>query len=117
MPTQDPVRKKEQWNAWYQKHKGDPDYKKKIRDFDKIRRKELIKWFVDIKSELSCKQCGFSHPAALDFHHLNPEEKLYEVSVMPGKSISKTKILAEMAKCEVYCSNCHRILHWEKRNK
>jgi hypothetical protein len=117
MATKDPEKRREQWNAWYQRNKSDPSYKQKIREFDKDRRKKLVEWFNETKSGLECKRCGFSHPAALDFHHRNPEEKLYEVSVMPFRSISKKKILEEMDKCDVYCANCHRILHWEEKKE
>ena len=39
------------------------------------RRKEFNEWFKNLKSNLECTKCGFSHPAALDFHHTNPELK------------------------------------------
>lgn len=56
-----------------------------------------------------CKRCGFDgHPAALEFHHL--EDKKFTV----GKEIaikSWKTIEAELKKCELLCSNCHRIEH------
>lgn len=63
-----------------------------------------------------CCKCGFNHPAALDFHHRDPKDKLYEVCNMPRKSIGKERILCEIEKCDVLCANCHRILHDEQRN-
>jgi hypothetical protein len=116
MPTKDPDKRKAQWKKWYEKNKRDPKYREKLRKFDDKRRVELREWFEDYKSSLSCQQCGESHPAILDFHHRNPEEKLYEVSVMPGRSMSKERTLEEIAKCDVLCSNCHRKLHWNEKH-
>lgn len=115
MATKDPVKRRAQWKKWYEDNKRKPEYRKRLREFDDNRRKQLIEWFCEYRKTLSCAKCGFAHPAALDFHHRNPEEKLYEVSVMPGKSISKDKILAEIAKCDVLCANCHRIFHYEEK--
>lgn len=77
----------------------------------KKRRKEINDWFREIKSKLSCETCGFSHPAALDFHHFD-KNKDSEVSNIV-KTASKKKILDEIKKCIVLCSNCHRIHHYE----
>lgn len=117
MAEKDIEKRKKQWKDWYERNKQNSAYKKKIRDFDDKRRKELSDWFQEHKKTLKCKSCGFSHPAALDFHHRNSEEKLYEVSNMPNKSISKKKILLEIEKCDVLCSNCHRIFHYESKQK
>lgn len=71
------------------------------------------KWFIDLKMKLKCIRCGFSHPAALDFHHLDPKEKKFNVNLgkATGSKENKTKILEEIEKCIVLCSNCHRIEH------
>lgn len=116
MATKDLEKRRQQWRNWYEKNKNNPTHKKRVRDFDNQRRKDLVEWFnSEVKADLKCKSCGTDHPAVLDFHHRNPDEKLYEVSNMPWRSISKKKILEEIAKCDVYCANCHRILHWEQR--
>jgi hypothetical protein len=73
------------------------------------------KWFYDIKAELKCERCGFNHPAALDFHHKDPTQKSFGISA--NKHIGKEKILKEIEKCEVLCSNCHRIEHATHYNK
>lgn len=116
MPTKDKDKRKEQWKKWYDSHKNDESYKTRIRKFDDNRRKLLVLWFNELKSQLQCINCGINHPAVLDFHHRLPEEKEYDVGTMPFRSISKKKILQEIKKCDVYCSNCHRILHWNKKH-
>ena len=61
---------------------------------------------------MKCQKCGFSHPAALDFHHKNENEKEYDVSQLVRNG-NKDKILKEIEKCIILCSNCHRIHHYE----
>lgn len=55
-----------------------------------------------------CVICGYDKcPAAFDFHHLDPDEKDFEVS-------SKTTweaVAPELRKCVLLCSNCHREVH------
>ena len=57
-----------------------------------------------------CVRCGFDeHLACMEFHHKNQSEKLFEV----GRFINKSwdSIREEIKKCELLCSNCHRIEH------
>jgi len=63
----------------------------------------------------SCKHCGESDPIVLEFHHRHAEEKSHSVSGMI-ESHSKEKILAEVAKCDVLCANCHRRVTAKERN-
>jgi hypothetical protein len=70
------------------------------------------KWMNEIKSTLKCEKCGENHIATLDFHHINPNEKEFQIA---QSYFSKEKILEEMKKCIVLCSNCHRKLHWEEK--
>ena len=74
-------------------------------------RRRIYEWYNEYKATLRCERCGFSHPAALDFHHRVPADKQFEIPRMVANGYSKEKILAEMAKCEVLCANCHRIHH------
>lgn len=51
--------------------------------------------------------CQESHPPyVMDFDHLDPTQKEFDLSNGAGYSLKR--ILAEIAKCEVVCSNCHR---------
>lgn len=71
--------------------------------------KERSEFISEIKSKLKCSQCGENHPATLDFHHLNPKEKVFNI----GHHVTNNKetILKEIEKCIVLCANCHRKLH------
>lgn len=75
-------------------------------------RKEKKRWVDEIKSTLKCEKCGENHIATLDFHHIDPNEKEFGIA---RNYFSKEKILKEIEKCVVLCSNCHRKLHWEEK--
>ena|SRR2546423_14788923 len=62
-----------------------------------------------------CVRCGFSDPRALDFHHRDASGKEFSLARAWQRSYSRQRILAEIAKCEVLCANCHRIMHAEER--
>lgn len=77
----------------------------------KNRNKQFI---IDYKTNKSCEKCGENHPACLQFHHLERDEKEYEISKMYN-SYSLKKIKLELAKCIILCANCHFKLHYEER--
>lgn len=58
-----------------------------------------------------CVYCGESDPCCLDFHHIDPEEKLGAVADMASGRYPVEVVLREVDKCVVLCANCHRKLH------
>ncbi len=69
-------------------------------------RQELVNAY---KTERGCLICGFNEdPVALDLDHLSPEEKVAGVSRLL-RYASWEAVLAELEKCQVLCSNCHRV--------
>lgn len=78
------------------------------------RRVLRAKFINEQKRGKKCVECGESHIACLDFHH--PGEKDGMLSGK-AKGWSIKHILAEIAKCVILCSNCHRKLHWNERQK
>ena len=70
-----------------------------------IKRKETL---INLKGG-QCKMCGYTR--ALTFHHLNPEEKCFELALCDLWSHSWEKILEEAKKCILLCANCHCEIH------
>jgi hypothetical protein len=64
----------------------------------------------------ACVQCGYSsNYAALDFHHINPDEKSFLVN---GKAKGTwERRLEEANKCLLLCKNCHASLHFPEMSK
>jgi len=78
----------------------------------KSRRRAKVLLVLKIKAASSCVVCGEKHPACLDFHHKPGTNKIADVSTMVREYWKDEEILAEIDKCEVICSNCHRKHHW-----
>ena len=90
--------------------------KQYYKDKAKKRNVNLQNWIKEYKLSLKCKECGENHPACLDFHHLDPNEKDLEISAAINNGWNLERLLKEIEKCIVLCSNCHRKLHWNLKN-
>ena len=66
---------------------------------------------VDMKGGKCCK-CGETDMRVLTFHHLNVEDKEYNISNFYSR-ICWEKIVLEIEKCDLMCFNCHVRLHSE----
>lgn len=56
-----------------------------------------------------CLRCGYAGSVAVfDFHHVEPDKKLFEIARMKKRSFGFIK--AELDKCVLLCANCHREL-------
>ncbi|HEX8743936.1 MAG TPA: helix-turn-helix domain-containing protein [Thermoleophilaceae bacterium] len=70
-------------------------------------RRRRIKAILVEEAGGSCRLCGYSRYAgALQFHHLDPHEKRFALSV-GGLTRSLEKAREESRKCVLLCSNCH----------
>jgi hypothetical protein len=68
------------------------------------------KFIQTSKEGKSCLICGESEPCCLDYHHVEADSKKFIISA--GITYSRAALEAEMAKCVLVCSNCHRKIHW-----
>jgi hypothetical protein len=88
----------------YQKNKGTISSNQSKRA---KRNKEYV-----IEQMTPCVDCGFFHPAAMDFHHTDSSNKKQGVSELSRRGYSLQVLQEEIDKCVCLCSNCHRIRHF-----
>ena len=89
----DDLTKKQRWSVWV-----------------KSKRLKYKKLAVEYKGG-ECMKCGYSKcMSALEFHHINPNEKDFGIS-QDGLNKSWDKIKKELDKCILVCANCHREIH------
>ena len=109
MPYKDPVKRKAYATAYNKKHYAENTnyYKEKA----KRARATHKKCCRALKVGLSCKVCGVGDPIVLDFHHRDESSKEFSVSEGKRRGYSRQRMLDEIEKCDVLCSNCHRRHH------
>ena len=95
-------------------HKRNQYYKFKEKHLARVElrykeKREIIDSFKDF-----CKICGDDRNPVLVFHHLNPKLKLFTITA--GWMFSDEKLLKEISKCIVLCSNCHREFHFYQKH-
>lgn len=93
---------------YYQEKRNEIRYKGKI--YEDNLRKEWMDLFYEL-GLTTCKICGFDgNFAAIDIHHLNPEDK---TGTLTNYARKKPSILAieELKKCISLCATCHRLVH------
>ena len=80
---------------------------KNVVNFIKRRKSNLRKVFYS-----KCCLCGFDEvQEALEFHHVNPENKKFGISSNECQTKALSLQLKEIKKCILVCANCHRGIH------
>lgn len=72
----------------------------------KLNRGRIMKWIINYLENHSCIDCGESDPIVLDFDHLY--DKCDNICTLTHTGYGLDKIILEIQKCVVRCSNCHR---------
>jgi hypothetical protein len=77
-----------------------------------VRKEYVIKY----KLEHGCMDCGFNaHHAALQLDHRPGTVKVRDIK--SGQQLGWEALLAEIAKCDVVCANCHAVRTWRRVQK
>lgn len=73
-------------------------------------RRRQVKRMLVKEAGGSCAVCGFDgHPAALQFHHLDPSTKEFHLADQ-GITRSLSRMRTEARKCVLLCANCHALV-------
>ncbi len=65
-----------------------------------------------------CSDCKKNFPHyVMDFDHTGEHPKIRNISRMVSCGVALKKIFAEIKKCDLVCSNCHRIRTHERLSK
>lgn len=96
--------------AWYRKNRQ-AQIERCVRRRKK-KHDEVRAFLIDQKSK-PCTDCGNEyHWFAMDFDHVRG--KFMDISLMVSRHFPLDKVKAEIGKCELVCSNCHRLRTWNK---
>lgn len=72
-------------------------------------KRERLKDLIREAKNKPCADCNKIYPYyVMDLDHRDPLQKLFNPSKLVNHG-SLSKMLAEIEKCDVVCSNCHRI--------
>jgi hypothetical protein len=99
------TKRQEQQKSWNKNYYE--NYKEKRREINIKRRIEARDFVNDIKKS-GCTRCSEKEIICLDFHHLDPSTKDRPLAQAVNRGWSKERLLKEIAKCILVCSNCHR---------
>lgn len=104
MPYKDVIKRQACAKRYYQRNK-------ELYYLKNIRRKQELNEFVISLKQKPCMDCGVQYPHyVMDFDHRDSSVKFMTISLMAKTHhFSKENLLKEVAKCDLVCSNCHRI--------
>ena len=77
-------------------------------------------WIQDfirqLKANTPCADCKKRHPYYVqEFDHIASRgKKSFNISDISRKTINIKLLFAELAKCEIVCSNCHKIRTYKR---
>ena len=79
------------------------------REIDRVmtRQRVTLEFLRELRN-VPCMDCGERfEPHQMDFDHRDPATKLFQITDSEAMLMRRDRLLAEIAKCDVVCSNCH----------
>lgn len=77
---------------------------------------KIQQYLESCDKEYSCERCNYTGIfGSLDFHHVNPEDKVFSIGERSNRHYSdesfEKDLVPELDKCILLCPNCHRKEH------
>ena len=107
VPRRDKAKQNEYQRQWYARNK------EKAKAAVRNNKAKYRQQWREYKATLKCVNCGFDHPAALDFHHVIKSPDNQSVNELLRRDAFKAAY-EEIKKCVVLCANCHRVHHHDE---
>lgn len=78
-------------------------------------RRKAMRFMQDLSKARPCADCGGRFPAvAMDYDHRRNKQHNVSELVQFG-TVKWSRAAAEIAKCDLVCSNCHRLRTFERK--
>lgn len=106
------------WAVYIRLHRvTNPELREYERAKNRRRRAERVAWLRLLKVGKSCTDCGMlctgrNYPA-FDWDHRPGEVKKFGLAHAQRKR--RDEVLAEIAKCDLRCKNCHAVITHQRR--
>lgn len=106
MPYKDPEKQKQAQREHYLK------YKESYQARNKTYREKVRGYVREIKESSPCLDCGVKYPYyVMEFDHLHSKTKTVSWLMSRG---TIDQVIEEIEKCELVCSNCHKVRTWQR---
>lgn len=74
------------------------------------RRRAVIRRIIQEAKDRPCSDCGSRYPPhVMDFDHRDTRDKMFSIGRDALAQIPDAVLQEEIQKCDVVCSNCHRV--------
>jgi hypothetical protein len=83
----------------------------RAQEIDRVRTRQAATLeFLRELRRVPCADCGGTfEPYQMDFDHRDPAQKSFQMTDGRAMLMNRDRLLAEIAKCDVICANCHAI--------
>lgn len=99
-----PARKKQRSAYATMRYRTNLPHREKVRTQANARRETIQEYKYEYLKTHPCVDCGETDPIVLEFDHRDPKEKSFTIGQAKD---NLNKVIAEIAKCDVRCANCH----------
>lgn len=89
--------------------RSQPKYRKINANAQVSHRARRRQYIHELKKQVVCVYCGTSNPLCIDFDHVDRSSKVATPATMITGGYRWEDVLAEIAKCQPVCANCHRM--------